>query len=396
MIQDDLKLIQKIPVIPSLLDVVCKATRMGFVAVARVTDENWVACSVRDEINFGLKPGGELPLETTICNEIRQSHKAVIIENVAEDKIYCQHHTPKTYGFQSYISMPIFRKDGRFFGTLCAIDPKPNKLKTPEIIGMFNLFCDLISFHMQSEEQLMAAQSRLREEEQTGHLRDQFISILGHDLRNPLSAITFSSEMLSSEGKLDDESLSLVNIIRKSAHRMNGLIKNILDFARGKMGGGIALNRNHSSSLGDALRHVVDEQLTSNPDRRINVDIRLEEPVYCDEGRISQLFSNLISNAVSYGDPEEPVIVEAFNRKNELIISVSNTGEKIPDHMLQRLFLPFARGMDKRPGQQGLGLGLYIASEIARAHAGQIEVESDEKQTKFVLRMPLSTDEVYA
>jgi len=396
MIQDDLKLIQKIPVIPSLLDVVCKATRMGFVAVARVTDENWVACSVRDEINFGLKPGGELPLETTICNEIRQSHKAVIIENVAEDKIYCQHHTPKTYGFQSYISMPIFRKDGRFFGTLCAIDPKPNKLKTPEIIGMFNLFCDLISFHMQSEEQLMAAQSRLREEEQTGHLRDQFISILGHDLRNPLSAITFSSEMLSSEGKLDDESLSLVNIIRKSAHRMNGLIKNILDFARGKMGGGIALNRNHSSSLGDALRHVVDEQLTSNPDRRINVDIRLEEPVYCDEGRISQLFSNLISNAVSYGDPEEPVIVEAFNRKNELIISVSNTGEKIPDHILQRLFLPFARGMDKRPGQQGLGLGLYIASEIARAHAGQIEVESDEKQTKFVLRMPLSTDEVYA
>jgi len=396
MIQDDLKLIQKIPVIPSLLDVVCKSTRMGFVAVARVTDENWVACSVRDEINFGLKPGGELPLETTICNEIRQSHKAVIIENVAEDKIYCQHHTPKTYGFQSYISMPIFRKDGRFFGTLCAIDPKPNKLKTPEIIGMFNLFCDLISFHMQSEEQLMAAQSRLREEEQTGHLRDQFISILGHDLRNPLSAITFSSEMLSSEGKLDDESLSLVNIIRKSAHRMNGLIKNILDFARGKMGGGIALNRNHSSSLGDALRHVVDEQLTSNPDRRINVDIRLEEPVYCDEGRISQLFSNLISNAVSYGDPEEPVIVEAFNRKNELIISVSNTGEKIPDHILQRLFLPFARGMDKRPGQQGLGLGLYIASEIARAHAGQIEVESDEKQTKFVLRMPLSTDEVYA
>jgi len=396
MIQDDLKLIQKIPVIPSLLDVVCKSTRMGFVAVARVTDENWVACSVRDEINFGLKPGGELPLETTICNEIRQSHKAVIIENVAEDKIYCQHHTPKTYGFQSYISMPIFRKDGRFFGTLCAIDPKPNKLKTPEIIGMFNLFCDLISFHMQSEEQLMAAQSRLREEEQTGHLRDQFISILGHDLRNPLSAITFSSEMLSSEGKLDDESLSLVNIIRKSAHRMNGLIKNILDFARGKMGGGIALNRNHSSSLGDALRHVVDEQLTSNPDRRINVDIRLEEPVYCDEGRISQLFSNLISNAVSYGDPEEPVIVEAFNRENELIISVSNTGEKIPDHILQRLFLPFARGMDKRPGQQGLGLGLYIASEIARAHAGQIEVESDEKQTKFVLRMPLSTDEVYA
>jgi GAF domain-containing protein len=121
---------------------------MGFAAIARVTDDKWIACSVRDEINFGLKPGDELKLETTICNEIRQSGNPVIIDDVKNDEIFAHHHTPALYGFQSYISMPIIRQDGAFFGTLCAIDPNPNKLNNPEIIGLFKLFADLISCHL--------------------------------------------------------------------------------------------------------------------------------------------------------------------------------------------------------------------------------------------------------
>ena len=91
---------------------------MGFAAVARVTEDRWVACAVRDEIAFGLQPGGELEVETTICDEIRDSGRLVVIDNVAEDKAFCGHPTPRMYGFQSYISMPIVRPDGRFFGTL--------------------------------------------------------------------------------------------------------------------------------------------------------------------------------------------------------------------------------------------------------------------------------------
>ena len=147
-ISDDVKAINAMPMVPKLLEVICRTTGMGFSAIARVTDDKWVACGVRDEINFGLVPGGELKLETTICDEIRQSGEGVVIDHVSEDKAFCNHHTPAMYGFQSYISIPILRQDGTFFGTLCAIDPKPHKLKNPQTIEMFKLFAELISFHL--------------------------------------------------------------------------------------------------------------------------------------------------------------------------------------------------------------------------------------------------------
>jgi transcriptional regulator with XRE-family HTH domain len=146
--------INNIKIVPRLLEIVCKTTGMGFAAVARVTDDKWIACAVRDEISFGLEPGGELKLETTICNEIRINQKAVIIDYVDEDSNFAQHPTPAMYGFQSYISIPIMLTDGTFFGTLCAIDPKPAKLNNPQVIDMFNLFADLISFHLNITERV--------------------------------------------------------------------------------------------------------------------------------------------------------------------------------------------------------------------------------------------------
>ena len=113
----DVEAVSSIDAVPSILEVICRTTGMGFAAVARVTSDRWIACAVRDEIQFGLKPGGELKVETTICHEIRQNHQAVVIDHVAEDELYAHHHTPAMYGIQSYISMPIMLKDGSFFGT---------------------------------------------------------------------------------------------------------------------------------------------------------------------------------------------------------------------------------------------------------------------------------------
>jgi hypothetical protein len=103
----DIESVSRIEAVPTILDVVCRTTGMGFAAVTRVTDDRWIACGVLDQISFGLKPGGELKVETTICHEIRQSREAVIINNVAEDEAWYTHNTPAMYGFQSYISMPI-------------------------------------------------------------------------------------------------------------------------------------------------------------------------------------------------------------------------------------------------------------------------------------------------
>ena len=99
----DVEAVQRIDVVPTILDVVCKLTGLGFAAVARVTEERWVACAVRDQIGFGLLPGGELEIRSTICNEIRQSGELVVIDDVECDALFQTHHTPRQYGFRSYI-----------------------------------------------------------------------------------------------------------------------------------------------------------------------------------------------------------------------------------------------------------------------------------------------------
>src|SRR5579872_3180286 len=149
-VMSDVDAIKRIDAIPRILEVVCRSTGMGFAAIARVTDDRWICCAARDEIGFGLRPGDELKLETTICSEIRQSHQAVVIDHVAEDEIFSGHHTPAMYGFQSYISTPILLADGSMFGTLCAIDPRPARLNDLKTIGMFELFAELIASQLSS------------------------------------------------------------------------------------------------------------------------------------------------------------------------------------------------------------------------------------------------------
>jgi signal transduction histidine kinase len=360
---------------------------MGFAAVARVTEERWVACSVRDEIAFGLEPGGELKVETTLCHEVRQCREAIVINNVAEDPVYSDHPTPALYRFQSYVSMPIILANGRFFGTLCAIDPLPARLTSPAVTEMFALFADLIAFHIDALDRVAASDARLLDEQKASELREQFIAVLGHDLRNPLAAISAAAEVLR-KAELGEKAARMTAIIAMSVTRMSGLISNVMDFARGRLGGGISLDQESRALLRPVLDHVIDELLARFPGRTIDVEMAVDAPVACDEGRIAQLFSNLLGNALTYGAATMPVRVRARTDAGRFELSVANAGDPIPPAALQRLFQPFQRG-EVRRDQQGLGLGLFIAAEIARAHGGTLDVESSEEETRFSFSMPL-------
>jgi signal transduction histidine kinase/FixJ family two-component response regulator len=152
--------IGRIAVVPTILDATARLTGMRFTAVARVTDTSWTACAVRDEIAFGLKPGDELELVSTICNEIRQHGRPVIFGSASAHQLFRDHPTPKQYGFESYVSIPIFRADGMFFGTLCAIDPRPAKLSDPALQQTLELFAKLIGTQLDAQDlddQRMAA-----------------------------------------------------------------------------------------------------------------------------------------------------------------------------------------------------------------------------------------------
>jgi len=385
-LQKDVEAIGRIEAVNNILQVVCSTTGMGFAAVARVTEERWIACAVKDLINFGLAPGGELKVETTICHEIRDSKQLVVIDHVDLDRNYANHHTPFTYGFQSYISVPIVLKNGRFFGTLCAINPKPAILNTKETIGMFNLFAELIAFHLDAQEQIQQTESSLNEERQTSELRDQFIAILGHDLRNPVGAVLNAAQVLQ-RMPLDDRAKRLAHIVQDSSYRMKALIDNILDFARGRLGDGITIERKENEPMYEILGQVITELKMIWPDREIKVDFNFKEPINCDGTRIAQLFSNLLSNALAHGFKDTPVLVSANSEKGNFKLCITNNGEPIPASAMERLFKPFSRG-EVKPGQQGLGLGLYIASEIARAHNGSLKVDSVDAQTCFTLEFP--------
>lgn len=360
---------------------------MGFAAVARVTEDRWVACAVRDEIDFGLAVGGELVVTTTICDEIRASGQAVIIDDVPADADFQGHPTPAMYGFRSYISVPIFH-DGRFFGTLCAIDPAPARLKQSTAPALFALLAELIGAHLAARERLARSQEALLNQREAAELREQFIAVMGHDLRNPLASIDAAARLLQ-KTPLNERAQMLIGTMQNSVQRMAGLIDNVLDLARGRLGGGFQIERRRTLDLRASLEQVIDELQLAHPQRRIQAHLSLDAPVDCDGRRIAQLASNLLANAITHGSDTAPIRIEARTTADVFELAVANGGEAIPPETMAKLFQPFARA-SQRPHQQGLGLGLYIASEIARAHEGTLEVASDDEETRFTFRMPLT------
>ena len=383
----DLQAIGSIDAVPVILSMVKHTTGMRFAAVARVTESKWIACAVDDSIDFGLLPGGELVLESTICHEIRQHHQPVIFGHASQHPLFSTHHTPKTYGLESYISIPIIKADGEFFGTLCAIDSVPANLDDPAIEKTLTLFAQLIAMSLDTQGHLHATKTALADANELGRLREQFIAVLGHDLRTPLSAIRMSADLLQSKAE-DKRSRTLLSAIRTSSVRMGVLIENILDFARGRLGSGIPVQRKLVDDLQQTLRQTLEEIQVAYPQATFIDSLEVPTGVYCDPLRISQLLSNLLGNAVTHGSTAEPIVLKAFAEGDEMVISLTNQGAPIPPALMPLLFEPFSRS-EAGQRNEGLGLGLYIAGQIANAHNGTLTVTSDsEAGTCFVARFP--------
>ncbi|MFC0384586.1 sensor histidine kinase [Muricoccus vinaceus] len=383
----DVESVARLDAVPSILDVVCRITGMRFAAVARVTEEHWVACRTLDSIGFGLRPGDELQIATTLCRETWQSGEPVVVGNVSESAAYCHHPVPAMHGFQSYISVPIILSDGRFFGTLCAIDPLPTRLENPETLGMFRLFAELIAAQLKADEELLRTRAELVEQRELAELREQFIAVLGHDLRNPVASISSGTRLLGRSVQ-DESGRRILALMQSSVLRVSGLINNLMDFARARLGDGLVLDTTGRDPLGEVLENTVSELRSIHPDRAIESRIAITRPVAADQARIAQLLSNLLGNALTHGAADSPIRIGAATENNSFELWVANSGTPIPPDVLPGLFRPFFRG-SLRPNQEGLGLGLFIASEIARVHGGTLAAASDPGETRFTFRMPL-------
>ncbi len=238
----------------------------------------------------------------------------------------------------------------------------------------------------QSETLQARTEASLNIERETAELREQFIAVLGHDLRNPLASLS-SGARLMLKARTPEDAIKIEAMMQNSVARMARMIDSVMDFARGRLGGGLTLNA-AIYALEPVLDQVVAELASAHPDRTIDTQFELETPVFCDAPRIGQLFSNLLGNAITHGAHDAPIRVSAATGNGTFELSVANAGQPISEEAMKNLFQPFYRGA-VRPSMQGLGLGLYIASEIAKAHGGALEVASSATETRFTFRIPL-------
>ena len=384
--QSDIEMLAASETVGTLLETVMLATDMRFAAVARVTTDRWVACRTVDEVNFGLSEGDEIGIDQTFCQSVRETSEKVMFNDVATDDVYRNHPIAAQFGIVSYASIPIFRSNGSFFGTLCAIDTEPRDVKHPRVVAMLEMFADIIGRSLETEERLEAQERLVEHERQMGAVQEEFVAVLGHDLRNSVAALNAGVRQLDKE-PLSDKARKILPLMGTSIHRMSELIDNIMLHAKSRLGGGIRISATPDAGLEDALNHVVEEVRAAAPDHKITVDLDFDRPVSCDAARVAQAVSNLLSNAVRYADDGSEVAVHGRVSEAEAVISVANRGAPIPESLKQKLFQPYQRG-DQTKGE-GLGLGLHIASSIAVAHSGQIDVTCDDGLTTFAFRLPL-------
>lgn len=228
----------------------------------------------------------------------------------------------------------------------------------------------------------LLADEKLAMAEERNRLRDVFIGVLGHDLRNPLGAIGMGAQVLLTQ-ELPPPARVVVGKILSSVTRMSSLIRDVLDFARGQLGGGIPIAV-ADTNMAHVCEAVVEEHRMRTPSREIHLHTHGNLRGRWDRERAEQALSNLLSNAIQHGTGDITVI--ARDEGDAVVVTTHNLGPPIPADALTAVFEPFRKADSSA---SGLGLGLYIVREIARAHGASVDVDSSaEHGTSFTIRWP--------
>ena len=229
--------------------------------------------------------------------------------------------------------------------------------------------------------------------ERVAHSRDTFLAVLGHDLRSPLSAISSALLVLGDERLQDQQRGRALQIAKRSAASMRQMIIDLLEYTRTRLGRGIEIAA-EEGDFSRLCREVVEEVEAANSDRVFVVQVPLGVAARFDAARMRQVLTNLLSNAVQYGDPTSPIVLSLAREVSATTLAVKNNGRSIPPDALQVIFdplvqLPVTDSHQNGGSETSLGLGLYIVREIVTAHGGTITVSSNDSDgTVFTVHLP--------
>ncbi|APP75848.1 histidine kinase [Xanthomonas vesicatoria ATCC 35937] len=382
----DIARVGRLSSVPDVLNILTRLTGMGFAAIARVTEARWITCQVRDELSFGLGPGDELPLATTFCDSVRVKGNAVWFGHASDDPAYRDHPSPRLYGFESYVSVPIRFDDGSVFGTLCALDPLP-RVMDQQLVEKVELLAQLLAAQIQAEQRAeesaqesRRARSELGRAGASARLREEFIGILGHDLRNPLQSMHAVVDVLAID-PLNQRQGGAIRSLQRSLQRMEELIDFACDFARGIERDWLQLDYGNGSDLLDALSQVVDETRAAYPNQVLSTHVAIDEPVHGDAVRLAQMFGSMMINAVVQGQQSSLIKAVAVTERGRLRIEVCNL-DGIDPRRLDVLHASTHVHTAGRPLPE-VDLGLHMAAQIAQAHQGELHITSGKNGTCF-------------
>lgn len=285
------------------------------------------------------------------------------------------------------------RKDGSRFWAHVTITALRER-ETNALLGFAKVTRDLTERKRHEEEvrALAVANAELAEKARIQEFQERFVAILGHDLRNPLSAIDMGVSLLRQRAadRGDEVASRVLARMQSSSRRMTRMVEQILDLTRTRLAGGLGITP-ATMDLLPTINVVVEELRTAQPGCIIEVEGEASVSGAWDRDRLARVFSNLIGNAIHHGDRTRPVRVLVEAEGDCVIVTIHNYGPPIPESVRAELFSPWRRGVrDSRTSEtEGLGLGLYISREIVRGHAGDIDVTSSaEHGTTFRVKLP--------
>jgi signal transduction histidine kinase len=236
----------------------------------------------------------------------------------------------------------------------------------------------------QERERGMRSQHLAQELQDTLRINELFTGVLAHDLRAPLAAIMTAAQLMKlRDTDTDGPNAKAIRRVLASGDRMSRMIEQLLDFTRARLGEGIPVDLTRGD-LRD-ISHAVVEELEAQHPRRIRFEAESVPGSY-DPDRLAQVVSNLVTNALQHGAADELVDVRVSSRNGSGRLEVVNRGTPIPEDVRAHIFEPFRRAEGTQAS--GLGLGLFIAREIVRAHGGTIDVDSKERLTTFAIELP--------
>ncbi|HEY7725969.1 MAG TPA: GAF domain-containing sensor histidine kinase [Anaeromyxobacteraceae bacterium] len=293
-------------------------------------------------------------------------------------------------GLESFVTVPLAARGRRLGALTLACGDSGRRYDAAalafaqELGSLCALALDNVRLFRDGEEARSLAERSARIQEDAARFGEQLLGIVSHDLRTPLAAIVASNQLALRRAGGDEALLRPLRRAAGAAKRMEGMVADLLDFTRARLGGGIPLRR-READLGKIARYAVEEAQAAHPEHPLVHRLHYEKAL-CDPDRMSQVVQNLIANALEHGAPRAPVVVETRREADRLVLSVVNQGPQIPGDLLPGLFEPFRRGHSARA--RSLGLGLFIVREIVRAHGGSVEAQSDAGGTRFVVRLP--------